>query len=149
MHWQAAVLLARPTRGRRRDFYRRAALQLAREHGALVLEPCDLRAASKAFDEASGQWSAFSHHARAGRVVVALHEFEEAIRWACARHDTPVFELKGMTSPTCATCGAVAIATGTGPAQRLRCVQCGADHDRHANLSSAKMPSDTVPRRRS
>lgn len=135
MHWQAAVLLARRARGRRRDFYRRVALQIAREHGAVVLEPLDLRAASKAFDESTGRWSAFSHHARAGRVVVALHEFEQAIRWACARHGTAVFELKGMTSRTCMSCGATGLAAIQDSWLRVRCVHCGAEHDRHANAA--------------
>ena len=135
MHWQAAVLLARRARGRRRHFYRCAALQIARDHGAVVMEPLDLRAASKAIDESSGQWGAFSRRARAGRVVVALHEFEQAIRWACARHDTPVFELKGMTAQTCSACGTVGLATAKGATQRVHCVHCGADHDRHANAA--------------
>jgi hypothetical protein len=135
MRWQAAVLLARRARGRRRDFYRRTALQLARDHGAVVLEPLDLRAASKAFDASGGQWSAFSHHARAGRVVVALHEFEQAIRWACVRHGTPVFDLKGMTSRSCASCGAMGLAIPQDAKQRVRCIHCGAEHDRHANAA--------------
>jgi hypothetical protein len=135
MHWQAAVLLARRARGRRRDFYRYTALQIARDHRAVVMEPLDLRAASKAVDEASGQWAAFSRHARAGRVVVALHEFEHALRWACARHDTPVFELKGMTTRTCATCGAIGLAAAQDARQQVLCVHCGAEHDRHANAA--------------
>ncbi len=135
MHWQASVMLARRARGRRHDFYRRAALQIARDHGAVVMEPLDLRAASKAVDESSGHWSAFSRHARAGRVVVALHEFEQAIRWACARHDTPVFELKGITTRTCATCGVVGLAAAQGDPQRVFCAHCGADHDRHVNAA--------------
>jgi hypothetical protein len=135
MRWQASVLLARRTRGRRRDFYRCVALQLARDHGAVVMEPLDLRAASRAVDESSGQWGAFTRHARAGRVVVALHEFEQAIRWACARHDTPVFELKGMTTRTCAACGVVSLAAAQGDAQRVLCAHCGAEHDRRVNAA--------------
>jgi len=135
MHWQAAVLLARHARGRRRDFYRCAALQIARDHAAVALEPLDLRAASKAVDESSGKWGAFSRHARAGRVVVALHEFEQAIRWACARHDTPVFELKGMTTRTCAACGALGLAAVQDARQQVLCVHCGARHERHANAA--------------
>lgn len=135
MHWQAAVLLARRARGRRRDFYRCTALQIARDHKAVVMEPLDLRAASKAVDEASGQWTAFSRHARAGRVVVALHEFEHALRWACARHETPVFELKGMTTRTCATCGTIGLAAVQDARQQVLCLHCGAEHDRHANAA--------------
>lgn len=135
MHWQTAVLLARRARGRRRDFYRCWALQIARDHQAVVMEPLDLRAASKAVDEASGQWAAFSRHARAGRVVVALYEFEQALRWACARHDTPVFELKGMTTRTCAACGTIGLAAAQDARQQVLCVHCGAEHDRHANAA--------------
>jgi hypothetical protein len=40
--WQGAVSLARRARARRRDFYRCRALELARGHQALVLEPLDL-----------------------------------------------------------------------------------------------------------
>jgi hypothetical protein len=141
MQWQAAVLLARRARGRRRDFYRCIALQIASHHRAVVLEPLDLRAASKAVDEASGQWSGFSRHARAGRVTVALHEFEQALRWACVRHDTPVFELKGMTTRTCAVCGALGLTEPPPtPAREGRrqvlCGHCGAQHDRQANAAS-------------
>lgn len=139
MQWQAAVLLARRARGRRRDFYRCAALQIASHHRAVVLEPLDLRAASKAVDEASGQWAGFSRHARAGRVTVALHEFEQALRWACIRHDTPVFELKGMTTRTCAVCGALGLTEPPGLARdgrrQVLCSHCGAQHDRQANAA--------------
>lgn len=139
MQWQAAVLLARRARGRRRDFYRCTALQIAGRHRAVVLEPLDLRAASQAVDDASGQWSGFSRHARAGRVTVALHEFEQALRWACVRHDTPVFELKGMTTRTCAVCGALGLTVPPAPARegrrQVRCSHCGAQHDRQANAA--------------
>jgi hypothetical protein len=138
-HWQAAVLLARRARGRRRDFYRCAALRIARQHQAMVLEPLDLRAASKAVDEASGQWAGFSRHARAGRVVVALHEFEQALRWACVRHDTLVFELKGMTTRTCAVCGALGLTvapnSARGGQRQVLCSHCCAQHDRQANAA--------------
>lgn len=135
MRWQAAVLTARRARGRRRDFYRCKALEVVRAHGAVVMEPLDLRAASKAVDEASGQWAAFSRHARAGRTVAALHEFEQALRWACARHDTPVFELKGMTAQTCAVCGTAGLTVPQDARWQVRCGHCGARHDRHANAA--------------
>ena len=135
MHWQAAVLMARRARGRRRDFYRCATLELARDHAAVVLEPLDLRVASKAVDESSGHWSAFSRHARAGRAVGALHEFEQAIRWACARHDTPVFQLKGMTTRTCAACGALGLSVAKDARQQVPCAHCGAQHERQANAA--------------
>jgi hypothetical protein len=38
-----------------------------------------LRAARKTVNESSGQWGAFSRHACAGRVVVALHGFEAGL----------------------------------------------------------------------
>lgn len=135
MRWQAAVLSARRARGRRRDFYRCKALEIARDHEAVVLEPLDLRAASQAVDEASGQWAAFSRHARAGRAVAALHEFEQALRWACARCDTPVFELTGMTAQTCAVCGTAGMTVPVGAQWQVRCGHCGAQQDRHANAA--------------
>ena len=79
MHWQAAVLTARRARGRRRDFYRHVALHIARDHGAVVLEPLDLRAASQAIDESSGQWSAFWRWTREGlNDRVRAHQFRSA-----------------------------------------------------------------------
>lgn len=134
--WQAAVMLARRARGRRRDFYRVTALRLAREHRAIVVEPLDLRAASKSQNPQTGGWADFSHHARAGRVIAALHELEAAIRWACVRHGTPVFELKGMTSQTCAVCGTAAVTAAPGLPRAMRCTACGASHDRHANAAA-------------
>lgn len=104
--WQAAVGLARRARGRRRDFYRVLALRLATRHRAIVVEPINLRAASPTRDQSTGEWNMFSRHARAGRLVAALNELEQAIRWACARHRTPVFELSGPTASPCSACGA-------------------------------------------
>jgi transposase len=134
--WQAVVGLARRARGRRRDFYRCLALRLAREHPAVVLEPLNLRAASAGRNKASGEWSVFSRHARAGKVVAASHELEQAIRWACARHATPVFELSGPSASTCAACGALASGEAGAWARTLRCAQCGAENDRHANAAA-------------
>jgi transposase len=68
-------------------------------------------------------------------VVVALHEFEQAIRWACARHDTPVFELKGMTTRSCAACGALGLAAVHAALQQVLCAHCGAQHERQANAA--------------
>ena len=134
--WQAALMMARRARGRRRDFYRRVALELAHRHRAVVLEPLDLKAASQATDAASGAWSGFSRHARAGRAVVALHEFDRAIRWACTRHATAVFDLTGLTTRTCATCGSVDMVATSGLMAQLQCLRCGAQHDRHANAAA-------------
>ncbi|ROZ78366.1 zinc ribbon domain-containing protein [Ramlibacter sp. WS9] len=134
--WQAAVMLARRARGRRRDFYRVTALRLARDHRAIVVEPLDLKAASKSQNPQTGGWADFSHHARAGRVIAALHEFEAAIRWACVRHGTPVFELKAMTSQTCAVCGSAGVTAAPGHPRAMRCAACGASHDRHANAAA-------------
>jgi hypothetical protein len=136
-HWQAAVLLARRARGRRRDFYRCLALGIARQHRAVVLEPLDLKAAGRAFHASTGQWSAFSHHARTGRVVAALHELEQAIRWACARCGTAVFELKGLTTSTCAVCGKFGVEAVPETSLRGRCHRCSVEHDRHANAACA------------
>lgn len=134
--WQAAVMLARRARGRRRDFYRVTALRLAKEHRAIVVEPLNLSAASKSQDRQTGGWADFSHHARAGRVIAAVHELEAAIRWACVRHGTPMFELKAMTAQTCAVCGAIGVAAAPGLPRAVLCAACGASHDRHANAAA-------------
>lgn len=133
--WQAAVGLARRARGRRRDFYRVLALQLATQHRAIVVEPINLRAASPARNQATGEWNVFSRHARAGRLVAALHEFEQAIRWACARHRTPVFELNGPTASTCSACGTVAESAAGTSARRFRCKSCSSELDRASNAA--------------
>lgn len=127
----------RRARGRRRDFYRCLALDIARHHRAVVMEPLDLKASGRAFDASTGQWSVFSHHSRAGRVVAALHELEQAIRWACARCGTAVFEIKGLTTSTCAVCGEFGAAAMPETSLRGRCRHCRAEHDRHANAASA------------
>lgn len=142
MHGQAAVSLARRARGRRRGFYRCTALRIARQHRAVVLEPLDLRAASKAVDEASGQMGRVleARARRSGRRGLArVRTGAAALRWACVRHDTPVFELKGMTTRTCAMCGALGLtvpptSAREGPRQVL-CRHSGAQHDRQANAA--------------
>jgi hypothetical protein len=70
---------------------------------------------------------------------VALHEFEQALRWACVRHDTLVFELKGMTTRTCAVCGALGLTvapnSARGGQRQVLCSHCCAQHDRQANAA--------------
>lgn len=133
--WQAALLTARRARGRRRDFYRRVALELARRHTAVVIEPLDLKAASRA-TVFGGEWSGFSRHARAGRAVVALHEFQQSIRWACARHGTPVLEVTGPTTHYCAACGHEDMVAQLGGGARLFCLHCAADVEKGANAAA-------------
>jgi hypothetical protein len=133
--WQAAVGLARRARGRRRDFYRVLALRLATRHRAIVVEPINLRAASQTRDQSTGEWNVFSRHARAGRLVAALNELEQAIRWACARHRTPVFELRGPTASTCSACGASPEPAAATTARVFRCSTCGFELDRAANAA--------------
>lgn len=99
------------------------------------MEPLDQMAASRAFIESTGRWSVFSHHARAGRIVVAIYELEQAIRWACARCGTAIFELKGLTTSTCAVCARVGVTPSLETSLRGRCGGCGAEHDRHANAA--------------
>lgn len=133
--WQGALLTARRARGRRRDFYRRVALELATRHSAVALEPLNLKAASRATNF-GGEWTEFSRHARAGRAVVALNEFEQAIRWACARHGTPVFEVAGPTTRSCASCGADEMVTQLGGGSRLLCLRCGSDVEKGNNAAA-------------
>ncbi len=133
--WQGALLTARRARGRRRDFYRRVALELARRHSAVALEPLNLKAASRA-TIFGGEWTGFSLHARAGRAVVALNEFEQAIRWACARYGTPVFEVAGPTTRSCASCGGDEMVTQVGGGAMLLCLRCGSDVEKGNNAAA-------------
>jgi len=133
--WQGALQTARRARGRRRDFYRRVALELARRHSAIAIEPLNLKAASRA-TAFGGVWSGFSRHARAGRAVVALNELEHAIRWACARHGTPVFEVAGPTTQSCANCKRDEMVTQVGGGTRLLCLSCDADFEKGANAAA-------------
>lgn len=129
--WQAEVGIARRARNRRRDYYRQVAIELARNYSAVVLEPLDLAEAALKVNEATGEKTEFSAKARAGRVVAAIYEFEQAIRWACAKHATAVFDLSGApTASRCAHCGSSDVEPAATDHRMVSCRECGAQEDR-------------------
>jgi hypothetical protein len=133
--WQATVGLARSARGRRRDLYRQVAHELASGYSAIVIEPLDLADAARIID-GSGERTEFTKAARAGRFVASLSEFDAALRWACAKHGTALFELTGKTASTCAHCGAAGVEAVEGQGQALQCGECGALTDRKSNAAA-------------
>lgn len=136
MRWQFVAHVARGARSTRKQFYRRAAVDLARRYGAIGIEPLDLAAAAKKVDEATGEKSEFARKARSGRVVAAIYEFESAIRWAATKLGSAVLEVNGSTASQCSLCGGEAVAD-LEQHQVLHCQQCGAELDRKANGAAA------------
>lgn len=127
--WQASVGLAQRARGRRRDHYRKLAAELARNHAVVAIEPLELSEAAVKVDERTGERSEFTRKARAGRVVAALYELDQALRWACAKAGTAVVEVSGPTASRCCYCGAEAQPL-EGDWQKIACPSCGAVTDR-------------------
>ena len=122
--WQASVSLARRARCRRRDFYRRLALDLARSFSAVVIRPLDLKAAATRVDARTGLSSMLTAQERAARAAAALTEFEEAIRWACCKHGTALFERTAGAVEACVHCGAP-MAVDQTPGRPAPCRNCG------------------------
>lgn len=127
--WQASTGLARRARGRRRDHYRKVAADLARRHAVVALEPLDLAEAAVKVDENTGERSEFARKARAGRVVAALYELDQAMRWACAKAGTALVEVSGPTASRCSYCGAETQSLESDWHQ-VACASCGAVVDR-------------------
>lgn len=121
--WRASVLLARRARHRRRDFYRRAALDLCRNYSALVIRPLELKEAAARIDARTGLRNPLSAEERTARMAAALYELEEAIRWASAKHGTALFERVAPVE-CCAHCGAPVPESGT-PGRPTPCGHCG------------------------
>ena len=132
MRWQSAAHIARRARNRRRDFYRKVALDLAEGYEAIVIEPLDLAGAAQKIDPATGERSEFAKKARAGRVVAALYEFESALRWAAVKTEAAVLDLHAATASACAYCGGI-VKADPEDIQLLNCEACGAQIERKAN----------------
>ncbi len=130
--WQAAAHLARRARNLRKDFYRRVAIDLARQYSAIVIEPIDLVKAALKVNEVTGEKTEFVKKARSGRVIAAVYEFESSIRWAAAKTGAALLEITGETVSQCAICGGAAHADESN-SQVLHCEQCGAELDRKRN----------------
>ncbi len=121
--WQASVLLARRARHRRRDFYRRAALDLCRNYSALVISPMELKETAARIDARTGLRNPLGAEERSARLGAALYELEEAIRWACAKHGTALFERVAPVD-CCVHCGAPVPESDT-PGRPASCSHCG------------------------
>lgn len=132
MNWQATSHLAHSARNRRKTFYRDLALSLAKQYHAIGIEPLDLADAAKKVDEKTGKKTEFAKAARKGRVVAAIYELESALRWACAKANTAVFDLNAKTASTCSMCGG-ATRSDEEDSQLLHCNGCGAQLDRKKN----------------
>lgn len=133
LRWQNETHLAKRSRNRRKDFYRKLAIQLARSYEVIVIEPLDLAKAAKKLDKVTGEKTELAKKARAGRVVAALYELESAIRWAAVKTGAAVLELTASTASVCSVCGAQELATDNENSQILRCLHCGAELDRKKN----------------
>lgn len=136
--WQAAVGIARRARLRRREFYRRQALELARLHSAIVIEPLDLKRAAIKIDPATGERSEFTKAARAGRVVASIYEFEQEVRKAAGNYGRAIFDMVGQpTIGCCASCGANAVTNVADSTHEVICSACGAISDRKRQGAAA------------
>ncbi len=134
MAWQKQVYKAKSARNRRMTFYRKTALDLARQYEAVVLEMPDLKKAAEKLDEKTGEKTELAKKARAGRVIAALYSLESAIHWAACKGGTAVLHLSGEeTASACALCGGTAMTPDPEDGQMLYCEDCGSVVDRKKN----------------
>lgn len=134
MQWQKQVHLAKSARNRRMTFYRKTALDLARQYETIVLEIPDLKKAAETLDESTGEKTEMAKRARAGRVIAALYSLESAIHWAACKCGTAVLHLSGEeTARTCSLCGGTAMTPDPEDGQMLYCEDCGSTPDRKKN----------------
>lgn len=137
LNHQAEVGLARGARHRRKDFYRTLALRQCQRFEAILLDQPDLKVAAQKVDEKSGDRNELGRKARSGRVVAALHEYVEALKWAAARCGTTLIEVEGSTASVCSSCGAEGLKTvDETQHQQQECPSCGAVHDRKRNAAA-------------
>lgn len=96
-----------------------------------MIESLDLKTAAEKINKKTGERSEFTKKARAGRTVAALYEFEQAIRWACAKRGAAVFDLAGSpTISTCSHCGAEGVKAHERDHRMVVCGSCGAETER-------------------
>lgn len=127
--WQAIDGIAGRARNRRRDFYRNQAKALVDANAMIAITSLDLQAAALRVNEETGEKSDFRAAARRGRVVAALSEFTEALKWMCTKTRTPLVEVAGEVVAICAYCGG-ATTPSTDDWHLLQCASCGASVDR-------------------
>ncbi|MCR1347332.1 transposase [Acidithiobacillus ferrooxidans] len=134
MAWQKQVYKAKSARNRRMTFYRKTALDLARQYEAVVLEMPDLKKAAEKLDEKTGEKTEWAKKARAGRVIAALYSLESALHWAACKCGTAVLHLSGEeTIGACSLCGGAHVTPDPEDGQTLYCEDCGSAMDRKKN----------------
>ena len=135
---QACVGLARSARGARKDFYRNLALRQCQQFEAIVLDQPDLVEAAQKIDEVSGERNELGRKARSGRVVAALFEYTNALKWAAARCSTTLIEVDGDSANVCSCCGNIGMQTVDGTQfQQQQCPACTAVVDRKRNAAAS------------
>lgn len=134
MAWQKQVYKAKSARNRRMTFYRKTALDLARQYEAVVLEMPDLKKAAEKLDEKTGEKTELAKKARAGRMIAALYSLESALHWAACKCETAVLHLSGEeTVVACSLCGSAHVVPDPEDGQMLYCEDCGSAMDRKKN----------------
>lgn len=133
--YQSSSHLSRNARMRRRTLYRNIAAEVAASCDVLAIEELDLKNAAKKVFESTGEVSEFSTRARSGRVVAALYEFVQALRWAMSKRGGVVLSLVGETATTCSHCGSTSTLSREEQPDHLSfiCSSCGAQIDRKMN----------------
>jgi hypothetical protein len=139
--WQATVGVAQRARNRRGNFYTELAIGWCSQYQAIVIEPLSLKEAAVVVDEMTGERTEFAKKARAGRVVAAVSELAEAIRWQAIKHGTALLEENPPTVSTCSHCGSTNIMPSATDALSLCCQDCGAETGRKANASAVLFQS--------
>lgn len=135
---QTSVHAAKRARNLRKDFYRKIALKMCRHCESIVIDAPDLSEAAVVISKSTGERNELSKKSRAGRVIAALYELINSVKWAAARCDTVVIETGGDTASICSTCGASGLQTVEGTQfQQQTCPDCGALHDRKLNAAAA------------
>jgi hypothetical protein len=133
LHLAIARLRARVL-GRRKDFYRVLAHELAQTYRTLVIERLDLKKTNTRINTETGEVSKMNRKSRRGQRLVAIHEAIIAIRYAAARTGTIILELEGKpTVSTCAMCLQDGMIRDEEDTQILTCPHCGAVLNRKQN----------------
>ena len=134
---QSSAGIARRARNARRDFYRVLALNQCKTYSAIVVDSVDLKEAAIVVNEVTGDHNDLTRQSRAGRVVVALHEYISSLKWAAARCKTAIIESNGKAVNICSACGCEGLQlVEDSKYQELKCPHCGARHDRKRNAAA-------------
>lgn len=122
----------------RKDFYRNLALRQCQEFEAIILDQPDLKDTAQKISEVSGKRNELGRLGRSGRVVAALHEYTQALKWAATRCGTTLIEADGDSATVCAHCGHIGLENVDGTQyQQQQCPACGAVVDRKCNAAAS------------